>query len=271
MSLLTVTDLTKRFAPRRRGAPGHLAVDHVSFSLDSGRTLAIVGESGAGKSTVGRLLTRLIEADEGTVEFMGDDLLALSGRELRRRRAHLQMIFQDPYGSMDPRQSIGEAVSEPLRVHEKLSRSEREQRVVHELERVGLGRRFVDRMPHELSGGQLQRVSIARALTLGPELIVCDEAVAALDVSVRAQVMNLLLDLQEQDGLAYLFITHDLGLVRGFAHDVMVMRSGRVEELGSVDQVFDHPASEYARELLADSSTLETVLAAQTVTAGGVR
>ena len=257
MSLLEVDGLVKRFGGRR-GHDRPPAVDGVSFRVEAGRTLAIVGESGSGKSTVARLVLGLARADAGRITFDGVDLSSLSRRRLREQRQHLQMVFQDPYGSLDPRQTIGAAVTEPLRIFRRGNRSEREAAAVHELERVGLGRRYLDRRPHELSGGQLQRVSIARALTLRPKLIVCDEPVAALDVSVRAQVMNLLLDLQEDDGLAYLFITHDLGLLRGFAHEVMVMRRGVVEEHGSTDQVLDRPRSAYARELLADVPDLRT-------------
>jgi ABC-type glutathione transport system ATPase component len=252
MMLLEVRNLVKTFArSTRRGGAAVAAVDDVSFELAEGETLALVGESGAGKSTTGRLVLRLIEPDGGSIRFDDQDLCSLRGEEMRRARQRLQMVFQDPYGCLDPRITIGASVTEPLVVHFKaMGKGERRDRAVDTLERVGLGARFFDRLPHELSGGQLQRVAIARSLTLNPKLIVCDEPVAALDVSVRAQVLNLLSDLQKELGIAYLFISHDLALVEVFADRVAVMRNGRIVETGTAEGIFRSPQSEYTRELL---------------------
>jgi peptide/nickel transport system ATP-binding protein/oligopeptide transport system ATP-binding protein len=252
-SLLEVAGLSKTFRHRRglRTHEEHQAVQDVAFALDRGRTLAIVGESGAGKSTTARLVLRLIEPDAGTIHFDGTDLRGLSSAEMRRQRRHMQMIFQDPYSALDPRITIGHSVAEPLKVHFHMNRSDREQIVVRLLGRVGLGQHHLDRLPSELSGGQLQRVSIARALTVDPLLIVCDEAVSALDVSIRAEVLNLLLDIQEERKVSYLFIAHDLAIVEAFADDVIVMRNGAVVEAGSIGDVFTAPTSPYTKELLA--------------------
>jgi oligopeptide transport system ATP-binding protein len=251
--LVEVEGLTKIFHHRRglRTKEEHRAVDDVTFSLDRGRTLAVVGESGAGKSTTARLVLRLIEPDAGTMHFDGTDLLALSRGDMRRERRRIQMIFQDPYSALDPRITIGHSVAEPLKVHFHMNRRDREQIVVRLLGRVGLGPHHLDRLPSELSGGQLQRVSIARALTVDPLLIVCDEAVAALDVSIRAEVLNLLLDIQEERGVSYLFIAHDLAIVEAFADDVIVMKDGAVVEGGPIGDVFTAPSSTYTKELLA--------------------
>jgi len=252
-SLLEVEGLTKIFRHRRGvgSKEEHRAVDDVGFSLDRGRTLAVVGESGAGKSTTARLVLRLIEPDAGTIHFDGTDLLALSSADMRRQRRRMQMIFQDPYSALDPRITIGHSVAEPLKVHFHMNRSDREQIVARLLGRVGLGQHHLERLPSELSGGQLQRVSIARALTVDPLLIVCDEAVAALDVSIRAEVLNLLLDIQEERSVSYLFIAHDLAIVEAFADDVIVMRNGAVVEAGPIGDVFTAPTSVYTKELLA--------------------
>jgi oligopeptide transport system ATP-binding protein len=252
-SLVEVEGLTKIFHRRRglRSTEEHRAVDDVTFSLDRGHTLAVVGESGAGKSTTARLVLRLIEPDAGTIHFDGTDLMALSSADLRRQRRRMQMIFQDPYSALDPRITIGHSVAEPLKVHFHMNRADRERIVVRLLGRVGLGQHHLDRLPSELSGGQLQRVSIARALTVDPLLIVCDEAVAALDVSIRAEVLNLLLDIQEERSVSYLFIAHDLAIVEAFADDVIVMRDGAVVEGGPIGDVFTAPTSTYTKELLA--------------------
>lgn len=250
MTMLEVENLTKAF-PRRRSEEPFLAVDDVSFSLGRARTLALVGESGAGKSTVGRMVARLLEPTSGRVRIAGVDLLSLSRRELRRQRRHVQVIFQDPFSSLDPRMTIGQSVAEPIALHTDLDRSSREALVVELLGRVGLGPHLVDRYPQEASGGQLQRVAIARALSVEPELIVCDEPVAALDVSVRAQVLNLLLDLQEETGVSLLFITHDLSTIEAFAHEICVMRHGKVVEHGPVSEVFRAPSDPYTAELIS--------------------
>jgi len=255
MSLLDVTGVSKTFATGRNllGRPTRRipAVQDVSLSLGRGECLAVVGESGAGKSTLGRIVLRLIRPDTGRIVFDGVDVLALRPREMRRLRQRMQMIFQDPYSSLDPRMSVAEAVAEPLLVHTDLGRAARLRRAAELLDRVGIGRRYLERYPAELSGGQLQRVAIARALTLDPSLIVCDEPVAALDVSVQAQVLNLLRDLQEERGLSYLFVSHDLALVEVIADRVMVMAGGRVVEQGDVEQIFRSPTHEYTQRLLS--------------------
>ncbi len=257
--VLTVTDLCKSYTLRRDilGRPVERldAVQGVSFTLHAGRTLALVGESGAGKSTVGRMVTRLIDPDSGSVRFRDRELTSLNGAELRRVRRHIQMIFQDPYSSLDPKIVVGAAVGEPLTIHEGLRGRERDERVVELLADVGLQEEHADRLPREMSGGQLQRVAIARALAAGPDVIVCDEPVSALDASIRAQVVNLLLDLQAARGLAYLFVSHDLEIVRHVAHEVAVMNRGRIVEQGPAEQVFDDPQEPYTKELLSAAPT----------------
>ena len=254
MSLLEVTNLTKSFSTRRdflgRKTGWTHAVKDVSFTLDAGECLAVVGESGAGKSTVGRMVLRLIEPDSGTVTFDGEDVRAASPSRLRQMRRGMQMIFQDPHSSLDPRMTVADAVTEPLIVHTDLDRAARNRRAQELLDKVGIGPRYLGRYPTELSGGQLQRVAIARALTLEPKMIVCDEPVAALDVSVRAQVLNLLRDLQEELGLAYLFVCHDLALIEVIADRVMVMKSGEVVETGTVEEIYRSPREDYTRALL---------------------
>ncbi|WP_433087122.1 ATP-binding cassette domain-containing protein [Dactylosporangium sp. CA-052675] len=255
MSLLEVENLTKSFSSGRdwlgRRTKWSHAVKGVSFTLERGECLAVVGESGAGKSTVGRMVLRLIEPDSGSVTFDGIDVLAMKPKQLRGLRQRMQMIFQDPYSSLDPRMTIKDAVAEPLMVHTDKDRATREREAVELLDKVGIGSRYLGRYPAELSGGQLQRVAIARALTMKPSLIVCDEPVAALDVSVRAQVLNLLLDLQEELGLAYLFVCHDLALVEVIADRVMVMASGEVVESDATERIFADPQQEYTKKLLA--------------------
>jgi oligopeptide transport system ATP-binding protein len=253
--LLVAEGLCKSFRPPQRllGRAGEEfpAVRGVSFALAPGETLALVGESGAGKSTTGRLVLRLIEPDAGRVSFDGTDVLALPADELRTMRRRMQMIFQDPFSSLDPRVPIGESVAEPLLVHFGLKHGERLDRAAALLERCGMGRHHLGRYPADLSGGQLQRAAIARALTLQPQLIVADEPVAALDVSVRAQVLNLMKELQDEYGMAYLFITHDLALVEVIADRVAVMRSGEIIEEGSVERIFAAPEHDYTKELVA--------------------
>lgn len=253
-ALLEVSGLGKSFRGSRRfGSSAALpkAVDDVSFTIQEGRSVAVVGESGAGKSTVGRLVLRLIEPDEGSIRFKGEDLRAQSAAQLRATRRHMQMVFQDPYSCLNPRMSIVESIAEPLLVHGLADRSERTDQAHRMLDRVGLGSRFARRHPVELSGGQLQRVAIARALVLNPDFVVCDEPTAALDVSVQAQVLELLGEMQLEMGLALLFITHHLALVEVIADDVLVMRSGRVVEQGPVSDVLRTPQQTYTRDLLA--------------------
>lgn len=254
MTLLAVEGLTKSYVRRRdlfgRATDRVDAVSDVGFALGRGETLAIVGESGAGKSTVGRLVLRLIEPDSGTILLEGVDLRAKSRRELRAYRQHMQMIFQDPFSSLDPRMKIGDAVAEPMLLHLALSKSERKERARALLRRVGLDESYADRLPAGLSGGQLQRVAIARALALKPKIIVCDEPVAALDVSVRAQVLNLMSELQEEFGVSYLFISHDLSIVRAISDRVAVMSKGRIVETGETEQIFADPKHDYTRVLI---------------------
>ncbi|XTZ15712.1 ABC transporter ATP-binding protein [Micromonospora echinospora] len=253
--LLEVTDLTKVFTGRRRrlGRPADTvrAVDGVSFRVRRGRTLAIVGESGSGKSTTGRALLRLHEPTSGAVTFNGTDLLAASDDELRRLRSEMQIVFQDTYASLDPRWTIHRALAEPLRLHTDLDDAAIRARIVEVLETVGLQEDAIDRFPHEFSGGQRQRIGIARALILNPSLVVCDEPVSALDVSVQAQVLDLMKRLQKDLGLTYVFISHDLSVVEMMADEIVVMSQGRVVEQGTVEQIFTRPQHPYTKALLA--------------------
>jgi oligopeptide transport system ATP-binding protein len=249
-SLLSVRGLTKHF-PIARG--GHVtAVDHVSFDVGPGETLALVGESGCGKSTTGRMILRLTEPTSGSVQFDGIDLTKLSGAALRQRRRALQIVFQDPYASLSPRNRVEDIVAEPLDVHEpELSHTTRRDRVVELLRLVGLDAIHLRRFPFEFSGGQRQRIAIARALSVRPRLIVADEPVSALDVSIQAQVVNLMQDLQERFGLSYVFISHDLAVVRHIAHRVAVMYLGRLVEVADTAALFDAPHHPYTQALLS--------------------
>lgn len=236
------------------GAKGErfAAVDGVSFAVVPGETFAIVGESGCGKTTLARILLRLIEPDYGKIIFDGQDLLQLTGKALRVERRKMQMIFQDPFASLNPRMKVGEIVGEPLAIHEPgLSSAEREGRVGELLRRVGLDVAAIKRYPHEFSGGQRQRIGIARALILRPKLIIADEPVSALDVSVGAQVLRLLQELQKEFGLTYLFISHSLPVVAQLASHIAVMRAGKIVEYGPAERVLRKPLSGYTRELLA--------------------
>lgn len=226
------------------------AVDGVSFHVAQGETLGLVGESGCGKSTTGRALMRLVDATEGKILFGGEDLLALRGESLRRRRKDFQMIFQDPYGSLDPRMTVLDIVAEPLRAH-GLGGGERKELVEEILGRCGMSPRYIRRYPHEFSGGQRQRVAIARALVLRPSFVVCDEPVSALDVSIRAQVLNLLVELQAELGLTYLFIAHDLAAVRHISDRIAVMYLGRIVELSPAAAIYDRPAHPYTQALIS--------------------
>lgn len=229
-----------------------LAVDGASLRVSHGETFAIVGESGCGKTTLARMLLRLIEPDSGNLRFAGQDLLALRPAKLRAARRQMQMVFQDPFASLDPRMRVGEIVAEPLLVHQpELAKSERQERVAAMLQRAGLGAEALRRFPHEFSGGQRQRIGIARALILHPKLVVADEPVSALDVSVGAQVLLLLKELQAEFGLTYVFISHSLPVVAQIATRVAVMRAGRFVEVGVTQQVLENPAHAYTRELLA--------------------
>jgi oligopeptide/dipeptide ABC transporter ATP-binding protein len=253
--LLQVRDLEKRFVVRRsllgRPLAEVRAVDGVSFDIRAGETLALVGESGCGKSTVGRLILALTEASAGTVRFDGQDIGTLRAQDLRALRAKAQLIFQDPYASLNPRMTVFATLAEPLRLHTQLNAADRRDRIAELLETVGLRPEAAQRYPHQFSGGQRQRIAIARALAPGPKLIVCDEPVSALDVSVRAQVLNLLRDLQQKFGLAYLFISHDLSVVKHIADRVAVMYLGRIVETGQTDPLFADPRHPYTRALLS--------------------
>jgi ABC-type oligopeptide transport system ATPase subunit len=257
-AFLNVRELTKHY---RRGAgifakesagERFVAVNGVSFEVARGETFAVVGESGCGKTTLARMLLRLIEPDSGAIEFEGRNLLALSGEEMRFQRREMQMIFQDPFASLDPRMGVGEIVAEPLAIHEpKSSKAERQEKTAAILSRVGLNADALRRYPHEFSGGQRQRIGIARALILRPKLIVADEPVSALDVSVGAQVLLLLRELQAELNLTYIFISHSLPVVAQLATRIAVMRAGNFVETGPSDQVLRHPQHQYTQELLA--------------------
>lgn len=255
--LLKVEGLRKVFRghtsrlPGMRPKPAAIAVDGVSFSLDRGETLGIVGESGSGKSTVARMVLRLIDPTDGTVAFDGSDITSLSGGELRRLRQHVQAVFQDVTGSLNPKMTIGQLVREPLRFHKGLRGASAERRATQLLEMVGLGRYHLSRYPYELSGGQRQRVGLARSLAVEPELIVLDEPVSALDVSTQSQAVNLLADLQDELGMAYLFIAHDLFVVHHVSHRIAVMYLGRLVEVGTAEQIFHRPRHPYTEALLS--------------------
>lgn len=248
-----VEDLTKVYKlPGSWGrSEDFTAVDHVSFSIPRGTTTAVVGESGSGKSTVAKMMLGLEPITSGTINFDGQDVAQLRGRKLFAFRRRVQPIFQDPYGSLDPMYNIYRTIEEPLRVHGVGSGKEREKKVRELMDQVSLPQSMLARYPNELSGGQRQRVAIARALALNPELVVCDEAVSALDVLVQAQILNLLAELQHELGLTYLFITHDLAVVRQIADNVCVMERGKLLETGSTDAVFENPQTEYTQKLLA--------------------
>ncbi len=263
--LLSVRHLTKEFPVQKRlfGKKAVFkAVDDVSFDVYPGETLGLVGESGCGKTTLSRCLLRLIEPTSGEIIFDGDSVLELNAKTLRRLRRYLQIIFQNPYGSLDARQSIGEALIEPMEIHRLGgSLSQRRQRAINLLERVGLDPSAMNRMPHEFSGGQRQRICIARTLACEPRFIICDESVSALDVSVQAQVLNLLKDLQQDFGLTYIFISHDLSVVKFVSDRIMVMNQGRIEEIGTANSIYNHPQKDYTRQLIQSipDATIEDI------------
>jgi peptide/nickel transport system ATP-binding protein/oligopeptide transport system ATP-binding protein len=256
MSLLEVGGLVKHFPVKGGlfgGVSAHVrAVDGLDFHVKEGETLALVGESGCGKSTVGRLVLRLIEPSAGTIRFEGDDLLALDAEAMRARRRRMQVIFQDPYASLNPRMTVGAMLGEPLSLHGLVrNEQERRKRVGELLELVGLRPEHARRYPHEFSGGQRQRLAIARALAVQPKLIVADEPVSALDVSIQAQVINLMESLQQRFGLAYIFISHDLAVVKHIADRIAVMYLGKIVETATTDELFRNPRHPYTRALLS--------------------
>jgi ABC-type oligopeptide transport system ATPase subunit len=255
MSLLRVRDVTKQFASRGEGVMGRkavfTAVDNVSFEVELGETLAIVGESGSGKSTTARIAARLLEPTQGTVEFDGEDVTRASGKELARFRNNVQVVFQDPFSSLNPRYTVERIITAPL-AYQGIAPSGGRRAFAQELmERVGLNPDHCQRYPAQFSGGQAQRIGIARALAVNPKLVICDEAVSALDVSIQAQVLELLMRLQRESGFSYIFIAHDLAVVRQISQRVAVMSKGRIVELGSRDQVFGDPRDDYTKTLLA--------------------
>jgi peptide/nickel transport system ATP-binding protein/oligopeptide transport system ATP-binding protein len=256
MPLLEVENLCTWFpvlgGVMRRKVGDIRAVDNVSFTIEAGKTVGLVGESGSGKTTVGRTILKLIPPTSGLVKFDGREILPLSEREFRPLRREMQMIFQDPFGSLNPRFTIGEIVAEALEIHfPKMSRSDRTARVAELLKLVGLQADMMRRYPHEFSGGQRQRIGIARALAVEPRFIVCDEPVSALDVSVQAQIVNLLQDIQEQFGIAYLFIAHDLAVVEHISDHVLVMHHGKIVESASAEEIYHDPKNDYTKTLLA--------------------
>jgi oligopeptide transport system ATP-binding protein len=254
--LLEVTDLVKHFPIKSgllidREVDQVRAVDGISFTVNRGETLGLVGESGSGKSTACRAVLQLLKPTSGSVKFEGREIVGLKRRELRPLRREMQMIFQDPYASLNPRKRIGQIVGDQLKIQKVASGKELRTRVEALLERVGLSPEHYNRFPHEFSGGQRQRIGIARALALEPKLVFCDEPVSALDVSIQAQIVNLLDDLQDEMGLTYVFVAHDIGVVRHISDRIAVMNHGEIVETGDADQVCEHPRDAYTKKLLA--------------------
>jgi peptide/nickel transport system ATP-binding protein len=246
--MLSVEDLSKRY---RAGNRSVAALDQVSLTIDAGETLGLAGISGSGKSTLARVLLRLMPSDGGDVRFDGEDWLSLQGKALRHRRAKMQMVFQDVLGAFNPRATVGSALADPLRIHVRQSQSERRREVAELLDRVRLPAALAARPIRDVSGGQRQRIAIARAIATRPSLIVLDEAVSALDVAVRERILELLVDLQQERGIGYLFISHDLAVLRAVSHRIAVMDAGRIVETGPAAQVIGQPRSEAAKALVA--------------------
>jgi oligopeptide transport system ATP-binding protein len=260
VNILEATHIKKYFPIRKGFFLKHVgdvkAVDDISLTVRKGETLGLVGESGCGKSTLGRTLIRLYEPTAGQIQFNGKDFLKLSGSELRASRKNIQMIFQDPYSSLDPRMTVGQVIEQPFIIHGLLSDQEREIKVKELLELVGLRPSHINRYPHEFSGGQRQRIAIARAIALNPELIICDEPVSALDVSIQAQILNLLKDLQERLGLTYIFISHDLSVIEHVCDRIAVMYLGKIVEIADREELYKNPKHPYTQALLASIPTI---------------
>jgi oligopeptide transport system ATP-binding protein len=255
-ALLSVRNLKKYFPVKKGWLIDHTvdyvkAVDDVSFDIHGGETLGLVGESGSGKSTTGYCVLQLLKPTEGSVRFLGQELTTMKPKELREMRREMQIVFQDPYASLNPRMTVGDIVAEPLVIHGIGDRSSRRRSAQRLLEVVGFNPDFINRYPHEFSGGQRQRIGVARALALNPRLIICDEPVSALDVSIQAQILNLLKDLQQEFNLSYLFVAHDLAVVRTMSDRIAVMNKGKLVEEGIAEDVYSHPKDPYTQALLA--------------------
>ncbi|MFC0322531.1 peptide ABC transporter ATP-binding protein [Gallibacterium melopsittaci] len=270
--LLEAIDL-KKYYPVKKGmfAPVQYvkALDGVSFKLERGKTLAVVGESGCGKSTLGRLLTMIESPTEGELYYQGQNFLVKDNETVKLRRQKIQIVFQNPYASLNPRKKIGTILEEPLKINTTLNKEERKAAVLAIMEKVGLRAEFYDRYPHMFSGGQRQRIAIARGLMLNPDIVVADEPVSALDVSVRAQVLNLMMELQENLGLSYIFISHDLSVVEHIADEVMVMYLGRCVEQGTTEQIFGNPRHPYTKALLSATPRLSPELRRERIKLSG--
>ncbi|WP_066309586.1 ABC transporter ATP-binding protein [Bacillus sp. FJAT-29814] len=255
-TLLEVKNLKKYFPIKDKGmfsTQKHFvqAVNDVSFTINEGETFGLVGESGCGKSTLARLIMGLIKADSGEINFQGRNFLQLRGKELRQNRKHMQMVFQKPYESLNPKMTVGEIISAPFEIHGIYDKKERVQKVNELLEMVGLSQQYINRYPHEFSGGQRQRIGIARAIALHPKLVICDEAVSALDVSIQSQILNLLNDLQKEFKLTYLFISHDLSVVKHVSDKIGVMYLGEMVEVGEAETIYKNPRHPYTQALLS--------------------
>ncbi|MGW4589304.1 ATP-binding cassette domain-containing protein [Amycolatopsis thermoflava] len=248
--LLDVDSLVVEFPSPRKREPDFRAVDRVSLSVQAGETVGLLGESGSGKSTLGNAILGLVHPTAGSIRFRGRELMRLKPRERRELSDHLQVVFQDPYGTLNPSLTVGQSLTQPLRVRHRLSRGQAREKVAEVLGQVGLPPEAMDRYPARFSGGQRQRIAIARALVGGPDLIICDEPTSALDLSVQAQVLNLLVDLQRVLGVSYLFISHDIDVVRYVSHRVAILRRGQIVEQGSTEEVSRHPRHPYTRTLL---------------------
>lgn len=251
MELLRVNNLKKVFPKQNK-----VAVDGVTFSISKGEIFGLVGESGCGKSTLAKCILRLTDIQAGGVFYKGQDLLKISKNKMKALRKEMQIIFQDPYMSLDPRMKVGSVLEEVYIIHENLSRPQRQKQVLDLLDMVGLGGTYLNRLPSELSGGERQRIGIARALASNPEFIVCDEPVSSLDISIQAQILNLLMDIKKKKNLTYLFISHDLGVVSSICDRVAVMQSGKLVEIGLCEDVFNDPKEEYTKKLLSSSKEI---------------